>query len=195
MASAERQETPKGVSEDSTWSSAPKLSSKVRELAHRSFHALKANPQPATHIQRQSIEVVQDLRDLRDQIARLHAKSTIETSALWSPGLTHSGNRSKIVSATKARRAINNDPRPACALAEITDEKGSRGAHSDNHHVAPAPGDPHGRNPVHLRVPVRPVLEFAAGRWLWQIELMAVPPSEAREARHTRRTAGVCSPR
>ena len=43
MTITERQETPKVASDDSTWSSAPKLSRKVRELAHRSFHALKSD--------------------------------------------------------------------------------------------------------------------------------------------------------
>ena len=41
MASSLPQNTPEIADTDSTWSNASKLSRKVRELAHRSFHALK----------------------------------------------------------------------------------------------------------------------------------------------------------
>jgi septal ring factor EnvC (AmiA/AmiB activator) len=58
------------ASQDSTWSSAPKVSRKVRELAHRSHRALKAWIQ--SHASRDVIG--DDLRDLRDQVARLHQK-------------------------------------------------------------------------------------------------------------------------
>jgi hypothetical protein len=74
MASTEREERPIDVSEDSTWSSASKLGRKVRELAHRSFHAIKSAPESAAQTQRRSSEVVQDLRDLCDQVARLQHK-------------------------------------------------------------------------------------------------------------------------
>jgi hypothetical protein len=57
------------VSEDSSWSSASKLGGKVRELAHRSYRALKA-PAP----QESFNDIGDDYRDLRDQIARLHRK-------------------------------------------------------------------------------------------------------------------------
>ena len=50
MTSTERQENPDSAASDSTWSSAPKLSRKVRELAHRSFHALKSGPKPDDQI-------------------------------------------------------------------------------------------------------------------------------------------------
>ena len=62
------------TSQDSTWSSASKLSRKVRELAHRSYHALKTDPQPVALTEARSNEVLQDLRDLRDQVARLQHK-------------------------------------------------------------------------------------------------------------------------
>jgi hypothetical protein len=62
------------VGADSSWSSAPKLSRKVRELAHRSFHATHSGARPIAEAQARSIDVVQDLRDLRDQVAWLHHK-------------------------------------------------------------------------------------------------------------------------
>jgi hypothetical protein len=74
MPSAERQDTPESSSDGSTWSSAPKLARKVRELAHRSFHALKTDPKLARQVPLRSKEVEHDLRDLRDQIARLQRK-------------------------------------------------------------------------------------------------------------------------
>jgi hypothetical protein len=74
MASTEQHETPSGISEDSTWSSASKLGRKVRELAHRSFRAIKSSPESVAQTQRRSSEVVEDLRDLRGQVARLQHK-------------------------------------------------------------------------------------------------------------------------
>ena len=65
---------PQGVQEiaceDSTWSSASKLSRKVRELAHRSHRAMKARTLP----QESPDDVTEDLRDLRAQLQRLHQK-------------------------------------------------------------------------------------------------------------------------
>jgi hypothetical protein len=65
--SKERREEP---GQDSTWSSPSKLSRKVRELAHRShrvLHAYPVLPENPAHIG-------DDLRDLRQQVARLRQK-------------------------------------------------------------------------------------------------------------------------
>ena len=74
MAPAKPQETPETTDLDSTWSNAPKLSRKVRELAHRSFHALKTDSTPGARPRPPSPDIVQDLRNLRDQLARLQQK-------------------------------------------------------------------------------------------------------------------------
>jgi hypothetical protein len=74
MAIALPQDKPEATDQDSSWSSAPKLSRKVRELAHRSYHALKTPSPPVAETEALSNEVLQDLRDLRDQIARLQDK-------------------------------------------------------------------------------------------------------------------------
>ena len=74
MTSTERQETTDSTAGDSTWSSAPKLSRKVRELAHRSFHALNTGPKLDVQTAAHSNEVQQDLHDLRHQVARLQHK-------------------------------------------------------------------------------------------------------------------------
>jgi hypothetical protein len=74
MAIALPQDKPEATDQDSTWSSAPKLSRKVRELAHRSYHALKAPSPAVAQTEGVSNEVLHDLRDLRDQIARLQHK-------------------------------------------------------------------------------------------------------------------------
>jgi hypothetical protein len=74
MASSPLQNTPAIADTDSTWSNAPKLSRKVRELAHRSFHALNTGPQRVAQAQADSKDVLVDLRDLRDQLARLQHK-------------------------------------------------------------------------------------------------------------------------
>ena len=68
------QDRPENTDTDSTWSNASKLSRKVRELAHRSYHALKAPSQPVAQAEALPNEVIQDLRDLCDQIARLQHK-------------------------------------------------------------------------------------------------------------------------
>jgi hypothetical protein len=62
-----------GTSEDSTWSNPAKLSRKVRELAHRSYHALKAAP-PHAPAQARPEELAEDLGELRAQVARLQQK-------------------------------------------------------------------------------------------------------------------------
>jgi hypothetical protein len=74
MASAPLKNTHEDTDSDSTWSNASKLSRKVRELANRSYHALKTPSPPVGRTEDVSSEVLQDLRDLRDQIARLQHK-------------------------------------------------------------------------------------------------------------------------
>jgi len=74
MASFELDNTPQPMGLDSSWSSAPKLSRKVRELAHRSFHAIHSGSQPIAEIQAPSNDVLQDLLELRDQVAWLQHK-------------------------------------------------------------------------------------------------------------------------
>jgi hypothetical protein len=68
------QNAPETVGVDSSWSSAPKLSRKVRELADRSYHALNSGPQLVAETTARSQDVLQDLRDLRDQVAWLQHK-------------------------------------------------------------------------------------------------------------------------
>jgi hypothetical protein len=63
-----------GTGEESTWSNAAKLSRKVRELAHRSYRALKAGAAPDVPTQVSPDELAEELRDLRAQVARLHEK-------------------------------------------------------------------------------------------------------------------------
>jgi hypothetical protein len=58
------------ASQESTWSSASRLSRKVRELAHRSHRALKTGT-----IGREAHQPIdEDLRDLREQVRRLQRK-------------------------------------------------------------------------------------------------------------------------
>jgi hypothetical protein len=58
------------ASGDSSWSSAPNLSSKVRELAYRSHRALKLTSRPPESPN----ETGDDLGSLRDQVAVLRQK-------------------------------------------------------------------------------------------------------------------------
>ncbi len=74
MTNTQPQELHDGTSEDSTWSDAGKLSRKVRELAHRSYHALKTNAQPVALSQAGPEDIAEDLRNLCDQVARLQQK-------------------------------------------------------------------------------------------------------------------------
>jgi hypothetical protein len=60
--------------QDSSWSSASNLSRKVRELAHRSHRALRAGKQPDGMARAGAGDLVEDLGDLRDQVARLQDK-------------------------------------------------------------------------------------------------------------------------
>jgi len=74
MTNAQPQELHEDAGQDSTWSNALKLSRKVRELAHRSYLALKSNPQPDTQSQADSKDILDDLRDLSHQVAKLQQK-------------------------------------------------------------------------------------------------------------------------
>jgi hypothetical protein len=67
-------ESPAGAGPDSTWSSAPKISRKVRELAHRSYRAVNSEARPAGPKNGCPEDVEQDLADLRNQLARLQRK-------------------------------------------------------------------------------------------------------------------------
>ena len=71
MSSADPQNTSESSALESSWSSAPKLSRKVRELAHRSFHALRFRSLLGSLNRARSIE---DLQDLRDQLVLLQRK-------------------------------------------------------------------------------------------------------------------------
>jgi hypothetical protein len=67
-------ESSPGAGQDSTWSSAPKISRKVRELALRSYRAVNSEPRPAGPKNASPDDVVVDLADLRIQLARLQRK-------------------------------------------------------------------------------------------------------------------------
>ncbi len=74
MTNTQPEELHEDTSEDSTWSNASKLSRKVRELAHRSYRVLKPAKQPDAPAQASPDDIAEDLRDLRDQVARLQQK-------------------------------------------------------------------------------------------------------------------------
>jgi hypothetical protein len=74
MTSVRLEDLPEGTSDDSTWSNPAKLSRKVRELAHRSYRALKAGTPPDAPAQAHAEELAEDLRELRAQVARLQQK-------------------------------------------------------------------------------------------------------------------------
>jgi hypothetical protein len=70
MTGTQHHKLQENASQDSTWSSAPKLSSKIRDLAYRSHCTLQA-----WTLSQESRDVIgDDLRDLRDQVARLQHK-------------------------------------------------------------------------------------------------------------------------
>jgi len=73
MTKAQTQHLQEEASEGSTWTNAAKLSRKIRELAHRSYRALKDGTQLDPQRQRRSADL-HDLLDLRDQVARLQQK-------------------------------------------------------------------------------------------------------------------------
>ena len=74
MTNAQTEHLHEEASEGSTWSNAAKLSRKVRELAHRSYHALDAGTQLDPQNKTRSADTLHDLLDLRDQVARLQQK-------------------------------------------------------------------------------------------------------------------------
>jgi hypothetical protein len=74
MKDTQTQEWHGDTSDDSTWSNAPKLSRKVRELAHRSYRVLKPGARPDGSAPASPGDIAEDLRDLRDQVARLQQK-------------------------------------------------------------------------------------------------------------------------
>jgi hypothetical protein len=74
MASAEPQGTFEVTDLDSSWGSASKLSRKVRDLAQRSFRAIKTGSPSLAENQAESKDVLEDLRELLDDVARLHQK-------------------------------------------------------------------------------------------------------------------------
>ncbi len=59
---------------DSTWSNPPKLSLKVRELAHRSHRALKVETSPHFPPSQNAPASQLDLRELMTQLTRLQQK-------------------------------------------------------------------------------------------------------------------------
>ena len=71
MSSADPQNTSENSAMESSWSSAPKLSRKVRELAQRSFDALRFRSLVGSFNRAHSTE---DLQDLRDQVVLLQQK-------------------------------------------------------------------------------------------------------------------------
>jgi hypothetical protein len=79
-----------GTSQDSTWSNLAKLSRKVRELAHRSYRALKSSTPPDVPAQARPEDLAEDLRDLRAQVARLQQKiyeRRLQSLIPWVDGL------------------------------------------------------------------------------------------------------------
>ena len=64
----------RGSGQDSTWSNPEKLSRKIRELASRSHRALREGPRPEVAAHRSHTIEQDDLRDLREQVARLQQK-------------------------------------------------------------------------------------------------------------------------
>jgi len=74
MTDIRTKDQPEGLDQESTWSSASKISRKVRELAHRSYHAMKTRSQPVPPALTLQQEIADDHRDLRDQVARLRQK-------------------------------------------------------------------------------------------------------------------------
>ncbi len=74
MTTTSTKSVPDDANRDSSWSSAPKLSRKVRDLAQRSYQALKTYPDLIDQIQAHPQAAPEELRDLRDQVARLQQK-------------------------------------------------------------------------------------------------------------------------
>jgi hypothetical protein len=94
MTDVQLQDTQEGVDQDSTWSNPAKLSRKVRELAHRSYRALRAGPraEAAAPAPARPEDIAEDLRDLRDQVARLRRKiheRRLRALIPWVDALSH----------------------------------------------------------------------------------------------------------
>ena len=74
MADSEINHTSQPLGVESSWSSTPKLSRKVRELAHRSFHAIHPGRQQGEENQERTQDILEDLSELCDQLAWLQHK-------------------------------------------------------------------------------------------------------------------------
>jgi hypothetical protein len=74
MQNTQPQESHDDASQESSWSSAAKLSRKVRELAQRSSRAIKAGAPLDPQNQARSTDNIHELRDLDDQVGRLQQK-------------------------------------------------------------------------------------------------------------------------
>jgi hypothetical protein len=74
MADVRIQDSRADSGQDSTWSNPAKISRKVRELAHRSHRALRGRTRPGAAARPGPDASQEDLRDLRDQVARLQQK-------------------------------------------------------------------------------------------------------------------------
>ena len=91
MTTTETQKLHEDAGQEAPGRNAPKSSRKVRELAHRSFRLLKAGAQPDVGTQ-DPIEIRDDLRDLREQIARLQQKihaRQLKALIPWVDALSH----------------------------------------------------------------------------------------------------------
>jgi hypothetical protein len=67
-------DSPPRTGEDSTWSSASKLSRKIRELGIRSYRAVNSKSRPDGPKNAAPDDIAEDLADLRNQLARLQQK-------------------------------------------------------------------------------------------------------------------------
>jgi hypothetical protein len=74
MTNTQSEELHDDTNPDSTWSNASKLSRKVRELSLRSYRVLRPGKPPDAPTRPGPEDIAEDLRDLRDQVARLQQK-------------------------------------------------------------------------------------------------------------------------
>jgi hypothetical protein len=92
MTHIQSQDLQEGMGQDSTWSNPAKLSRKVRELAHRSYRALRTGPRADAPAPARPEDIAEDLRDLRDQVARLRRKiheRRLQPLIPWVDALSH----------------------------------------------------------------------------------------------------------